>query len=247
VLLSLMLPAWISVDDVEALANGVAEMAREAGVGLAGGNVTRTSGPLVVDVTVVGAVRPRKFLTRGGGRPGDMLYVSGALGAAAAGLDWLRTRQPGPAALPDDPTMASCVMRYRRPAPRTRLGALLGRTRTARACMDLSDGLADACRQIAEASRTGVRIHAARLPIDVGARRWFTEQGADPVVTSIAAGDDYELLFAVPPKGHRRLTAVERLARGLPLTRIGELTDEPNLVLMRNGHSESLPFGFSHF
>jgi thiamine-monophosphate kinase len=246
-LLSLMLPAWISVEDVEALADGVAEMAREASVGLAGGNVTRTPGPLVVDVTVIGAVRPRKFLTRGGGRPGDMLYVSGSLGAAAAGLDWLRSRQPGPAALPDDPSMASCVMRYRRPAPRTRLGALLGRTRTARACMDLSDGLADACRQMAEASGTGARIDAARLPIDAGARRWFTEQGADPVVASIASGDDYELLFAVPAKADRRLTAVGQLARGLALTRIGELTEKPDVILIRNGQAEALPFGFSHF
>jgi thiamine-monophosphate kinase len=112
--------------------------------------------------------------------------------------------------------------------------------------MDLSDGLADACRQIAEASGTGVRIDAARLPIDAGARRWFTEQGADPVV-SIASADDYELLFAVPAKGGRRLTAVGRLTRGLPLTRIGELTEEPNVVLMRNGQAEVLPFGFSHF
>ena len=113
--------------------------------------------------------------------------------------------------------------------------------------MDLSDGLADACRQMAEASGTGVRIDAARLPIDAGARRWFTEQGADPVVASIASGDDYELLFAVPAKGGRRLTAVGRLARGLPLTCVGELTGEPNVVLMRNGHAEVLPSGFSHF
>ena len=113
--------------------------------------------------------------------------------------------------------------------------------------MDLSDGLADACRQIAGASRTGVRIDAARLPIDAAAAGWFTGQGADPILASIASGDDYELLFAVPAKGHRRLRAVGRLARGLPLTRIGELTEEPNAVLMRNGHAEILPFGFSHF
>jgi thiamine-monophosphate kinase len=246
-LLSLMIPNWMTVEDVEAVADGVAGLAREAGVGLAGGNVTRTPGPLVVDMTVIGAVKPRKFLTRGGGRPGDTLYVSGSLGAAAAGLDWLRSRQPGPTALPDDPPLAGCVMRYRRPAPRTRLGTLLGRTRTARACMDLSDGLADAARQIAEASGTGVRIDAARLPIDVGARWWFTEQGADPVVASIASGDDYELLFAVAPKGGRRLAAVARLARGLPLTQIGELTEERDAILARNGQKETLPFGFSHF
>jgi thiamine-monophosphate kinase len=246
-LLSLMLPAWVAVEDVEAIADGVAEMAREAGVELAGGNVTRTTGPLVVDLTVIGAVRPRKFLTRGGGRPGDMLYVSGTLGAAAAGLDWLRTSEPGPAGLPDDPLLASCVVRYRRPAPRLRLGTLLGRTRTATACMDLSDGLADGVRQMAEACGSGARIDAARLPIDAAARRWFTEQGADPVIASIASGDDYELLFAVPARRGRRVAAVERLARGLPLTYIGDLTADPAVSLLRNGRTEVLPTGFSHF
>ena len=246
-LLSLILPDWITAEDVDAIADGVAGMAREAGVSLAGGNLTRTSGPLVVDVTVTGAVRPRKFLTRGGGRPGDMLYVSGSLGAAAAGLRWLRQQEPGPHALPDDPELASCVLRYRRPVPRTRLGGLLGRTRTARACMDLSDGLGDAARQVAEASGTGVRIHAARLPIDPGARRWLTARGEDPVAASIASGDDYELLFAVPEKGGRRLTAVGRMTRGLPLTRIGELTAEQDVVLVRDGRRDLLPSGFSHF
>ena len=246
-LLSLLLPDWVTGEDVEAIADGVAGMAREAGVSLAGGNLTRTTGPLVVDVTVTGAVRPRKFLTRAGGRPGDMLYVSGSLGAAATGLRWLRQHEPGPQAMPEDAELASCVVRYRRPAPRTRLGSLLGRTRTARACMDLSDGLGDAARQLAEASGTGVRVHAARLPIDAGAWRWLAARGEDPVAVSIASGDDYELLFAVPPAAGRRLTAVARLTRGLPLTRIGELTAGRDVTLVRDGNTELLPAGFSHF
>jgi thiamine-monophosphate kinase len=246
-LLSLMLPEGIGVEEVEALADGVAMSAREARVGIAGGNITRTTGPLVVDMTVVGSVKPRKFLTRGGGRPGDVLYVSGTLGAAAAGLDWLRTRPAGPAGVPEEPGLATCVDRYRRPVPRLRLGALLGRTRAARACMDLSDGLADGVRQIAEASGTGVRVDADRLPIDPAARQWFSQRGADPVVSSIASGDDYELLFAVQPKGGGRIKAVGQLARGLALTAIGELTQESELVLVRNGQPEILPSGFSHF
>jgi len=113
--------------------------------------------------------------------------------------------------------------------------------------MDLSDRLADGLRQLAQASGTGVRVDAERLPIDPAARRWFTAQGGDPVISSIASGDDYELLFAVPPKGGGRVRAVSRQARGLQLTPIGELTREPELALMRNGQTEILPSGFSHF
>ncbi len=162
---SLMLPDWVTPEDVDRLAEGAGQMAREAGLALAGGNLTRTPGPLVVDVTLLGSVRPRKFLTRGGGRPGDQVYVSGSVGAAAAGLSWLRARPSIDATDPQDEGSRAASADIAGPAPRTRLGALLGRTKAARACMDLSDGLSDAARQIAEASGTGVTIDSALLPI----------------------------------------------------------------------------------
>ena len=97
-LLSLILPAGLSVADVDALLDGFAEMAVDAGVTLAGGNVTTSPGPLVVDVTAVGTVRRRRILTRGGGKPGDLLYLTGVVGAAAAGLGWLRVMDTGASA-----------------------------------------------------------------------------------------------------------------------------------------------------
>jgi thiamine monophosphate kinase len=72
-------------------------------------------------------------------------------------------------------------------------------------------------------------------------------RGEDPVITSMTSGDDYELVFAVPTRAGRRLAAVERLTRGLPLTRVGELTQGRDFLLVRDGKAEDLPFGFSHF
>jgi thiamine-monophosphate kinase len=246
-LLSLILPEALPIADVDDLIDGFVEIGRAAGVTLAGGNITRSPGPLVVDVTVMGAVKPRRVLARGGGRPGHQLYVSGSIGAATAGLEWLRDRSRGPASLPDDPALAECVARHRRPEPRTRLGALLGRTRAASACMDLSDGLADAVRQVAGASGTGARIDASQLPIHPGARAWFAGRESDAVAASLGGGDDYELLFAVGPRARGRLRLVGRQARGLPLTRIGELTADPSICLDRAGICEPLPEGFVHF
>jgi thiamine-monophosphate kinase len=200
-LLSLMLPSVYPLSDLDRLVEGVGEMAALAGVTVAGGNITRSPGPLVVDVTVTGAVGRRRVLTRAGGRPGDVLYVTGAIGAAAAGLGWLRAN---PAGSPEDSALAACVARHRRPEPRFRIGALLGRNRAATACMDLSDGLADAVRQVAAASRTGAVVDAASLPIHPGASAWFTAAGLDAIDSSVAGGDDYELLFAAhdgPPAG----------------------------------------------
>jgi thiamine-monophosphate kinase len=237
-LLSLVLPAATSVEDVDALLDGFLGLAALHRVTLAGGNLSRSPGHLMIDVTAVGYVRPRRILTRGGGRPGDALYLTGSIGAAAAGLGLLRSgggREDAMAA------------RHLRPEPRTRIGMLLGRNRAATACMDLSDGLADAVHQLAEASGTGALIEAAALPVDPAAKAWFDGQGEDPVAAVVAGGDDFELLFSVPRKFRGRLRAVEREGRGVALTRIGELTADPGVRLERDGRSEPLPYGFSHF
>lgn len=248
-LLSLMLPAGTRIEEIDGLLDGLLGLALESGVALAGGNITRSPGPLVIDVTVIGSVKPRRVLTRGGGRAGDAVYVTGLIGAAAAGLGWLRAGATGdaPAPRPGDAGLAECVARYCRPDPRARIGALLGRNRAASACMDLSDGLADAIAQVAAASGTGAAIDAASLPIHPAAREWFVSQGQDPVDAALAGGDDYELLFAVPTRSRGRLRSVMRESRGVPLTRIGELTADPSVLVVTGGTSRPLPAGYVHF
>jgi len=113
--------------------------------------------------------------------------------------------------------------------------------------MDLSDGLADAVTQIASASGTGATLDASVLPIHPGAISWFTAAGGDPLAASVAGGDDYELLFAVPRRRKGRLRAVVRESRGIPITRIGELTAERTIGIARGERIEPLPAGFTHF
>jgi thiamine-monophosphate kinase len=247
-LLSLGLPANSVPEDVHALVDGFLALAAETGVTLAGGNITRSPGPLMIDVTVTGFARPRHVLTRGGGRAGEDLYVTGTIGAAAAGLRWL-TEGAGSRGTTDVdlPGIEECVRRHCAPEPRVRIGALLGRNRAASACMDLSDGLADAVRQIAAASGTGATIEAAALPIPAAARECFRRAGVDPVAGAASGGDDYELLFAVPRRARGRLATVIRQARGVPITRIGRLTREPDTAITRDGVPEPLPPGFVHF
>ena len=240
-LLSLILPEGLTVEDADALLDGVLEMATLSRTTIAGGNISRSPGPLIVDVTATGSVRPRRILTRSGGRPGDALYVTGTLGAAAAGLAWLQTGEPG------NPSAAELIRRHCRPEPRVRIGMRLGGTRSASACIDLSDGLADGVRQIAEASGTGASVEASSIPINPSAADWFTRQGQDPVSAAVSGGDDYELLFAVSSRRKASLKAVIEAARGVPVTRIGELTAEPGVRLLKDGEASEMPFGFSHF
>lgn len=256
-LLSLMLPADIPIHEVDELVDGLLDLAKALRITLAGGNITRSPGPLIVDVTMIGSVKPRKVLTRGGGRPGDDLYVTGQVGAALAGLEWLRhhagrgtagpTDEPVIPPRPQDPGLAECVARYCRPEPRARLGSVLGRTRAATACMDLSDGLADAVTQLSSCSRVGAQIDAALLPIPAAASEWLNRNGGDAITAAVAGGDDYELLFAVSPRRRGRLRNVFHEARGIPITRIGALTSERTVGLLRGGRLEPMPSGFVHF
>ena len=241
-LLSLILPEGWTMDELDGLLDGVIEAASSYRITIAGGNISRSPGPLVVDVTATGSVRPRKLLRRGGAdRTGHIQRVP-RLAAVAAGLGWLRE-----SALTEPTAPPTVVRRCLRPEARVRMGMLLGRNKAASACMDLSDGLGDAVRQVAEASGTGALIDAAALPIDPDANAWFTEQGADPVQAALGGGDDYELLFTVPRKFRGRLRAVQSAARGLQITRIGELTAEGSVRLTRDGVESELPEGYSHF
>jgi len=235
-LLSLALPLTLGVEEFDSMISGLAGLASRYRVAVAGGNLTRIDGPLVIDITVVGTVKRRQVLTRGGARAGDELYVTGSIGAAAAGVEVLKA---GAAA-------ATCIERYQFPEPRLRIGSLLGRNRAATACLDLSDGLSEAVRQLAEASGVGAWIDSDALPIDAEARRWFTGSGRDAAIEAITGGDDYELLFAVRPRTRGRLKAAER--RGdVPLTRIGRCTADRTVVLHRDGIDRPMPRGYRHF
>jgi thiamine-monophosphate kinase len=115
-----------------------------------------------------------------------------------------------------------------------KLGLLLGRNRAASACMDLSDGLADAAHQMARASGVGMTIEADALPIDPGARAWNEARHADATHEALSAGDDYELLVAVRPRARRRAAALAERA-GAPLTCIGTCTGDGAVLLRRAG------------
>jgi len=241
-LLSMALPPALPLADFDGIARGFAVLAARHRLHLVGGNLTRSPGPLMIDVTLVGTVKRRQALTRAGARAGDDLYVTGTIGSAAAGL---RALQAGAAG---DPAMANCVERYLRPCPRVRMGLLASRARAATACMDLSDGLADAAQQIAAASSVGVTIDAAALPIDAAARAFFTARGVDPVVAALTGGDDYELLLAAPRRGERRLAGAARHDESVPLTRIGRCTAGGAVVLATpGGDTQPLPRGYTHF
>ena len=247
-LLSLVLPGDLETSVVDGLLDGLLALAARYRVALIGGNVTRTPGPLMIDVTAIGSVRPRRVLVRAGARPGDEVYVTGAIGGAVVGLRLLQggVSDAVGAGLKTRPC-PDCEQRYLRPEPRVRAGLLLGRNRAASACIDLSDGLADGIRQIAAASGVGIAVDGEAIPLADGVGEYYRAQGHDPVGAALAGGDDYELLFTARPTLRGRLRAVKRQAGDLPITKIGVVTKAQQLVLRTASGDIELPAGFEHF
>jgi thiamine-monophosphate kinase len=236
--LSLALPDALPVATLDRALDGLLALADRHGVTIVGGNITRSPGPWVLDLTLLGAVGRRRILTRDGARPGDEVYVTGTVGGAAAGLAQLRA---------DAGATGPLVDRCLWPEPRVRVGGLLGRLRAATTCLDLSDGLAAGLRHLADASGVGLEIDADALPVDTDAAAWHTARGADAVAAALAGGDDYELLFTTRPARRGRLRAVRREARGVALTRIGTVTPAGTLRLRAASGVRELPEGFEHF
>jgi len=244
-LLSLALPGGLPGAFLDGFLDGFLRHAAAHRTAILGGNITQTPGPLVINVTAIGTVKPRRALTRAGARPGDGVYITGWAGDAAAGLAMLRHGAAGGSPAPALDSV--CVSRYLRPEPRLQAGLQLANYQAASSCVDLSDGLADGLRQIARASGVGIEIDAAAVPLSDLARAWHAEAGTDAIRGALTGGDDYELLFTVRPRHRGRLRGVRRRIGDLPITRIGVVTRTLELAVRDASGTWELPPGFEHF
>jgi thiamine-monophosphate kinase len=218
---------------LQRFAKGLFALAERYGVELIGGDTTR--GPLTITVQALGLAPRDRALRRTGARPGDLIYLSGELGAAGLGL---KIRQ-GRTAIED----RTAIARLERPEPRVDIGMML--RDMASSCIDVSDGLAADLGHILEASGVGAALDWERLPLPDGVRRYVEETGDWRM--PLSAGDDYELCFTVPPANRDQL---ERClaTRGFAVTSIGRIEPHTGLRLFKDGQSIDLSHdGYQHF
>lgn len=232
-LLSLSFPA---VDEawLADFAEGFGVLARREGITLAGGDLSR--GSLSVTVQVAGYVQRGRALTRAGAHAGDAVFVSGWPGRAAAGLARCQTGEGSPG----DPLVDA----LNRPEPRTRLGLLLVDAGVT-ACIDVSDGLAADLGHILAASGVGAELDAAALP--VAPELAAAGSAAQARAWLLGGGDDYELCFT-GPAGLGAESIAE--AAGVAITRIGRVTTARDLRLIEpDGNCSPLSglAGYRHF
>jgi thiamine-monophosphate kinase len=239
-------PAWAtlaltmpSVDTawLERFSAGFLDLADVHGVALVGGDTTR--GPLTVSVQVLGHVPRGTALRRSGAQAGNLLAVTGTLGDAGAGLHFFTA----PPAAETRPAALELIRRFDYPTPRVRFG--LAARGIATAAMDLSDGLVGDLPKFAQASGLAAQVAVERLPLSEAMRA--AVPGARARDWALAAGDDYELLLAVPAPRYAELkTLADQL--NLTLTTIGELRAGDGVTWSLNGR-EFVPGvrGWDHF
>ena len=220
------------LDDVLEIQRGLCEAASAVGCVVVGGDVSAIEGPLVIDVCVTGSLGAGRALRRAGGRPGDLLLVTGVLGRSAAGLRLLLQGA--------DP--ASAVERGWVDAhlqPVTRLGEGARLLQSGVSCAgDLSDGVLVDVSRTASASGCGAQVWADSIPVDAHLSACF---GRDWLELAVGGGEDFELLAAVAEADVESLTR-DWPARLAPLTIIGALDTVPGVRLLdRRGGAELTP------
>ncbi|MGD9694693.1 MAG: thiamine-phosphate kinase [Thermoleophilia bacterium] len=240
-IVGLAIPPGLDSASIDALYDGIDGMAARAGATVAGGDVSAAPA-LVLAVTAVGRLAPgSEAATRSGGRPGDLLCVTGALGASAAGLALLE-RPDAAAGVPQADALRAAHLR---PEPRVEAGMLLSRG-GATALMDVSDGLVLDAGRLARASGLRARIDLDALPVAPGVAAVAAALGAHPRALAATGGEDYELLAAVPPG---RLDALRAALAPLDLTVVGALEegDGAPRVVDGDGAAVTLPApGWEH-
>lgn len=216
------IPKGRSPDFGKELFRGLQEAAQAFDVAVVGGDTNRSVSDVAVSVTVFGVPSPKGPLTRSGAKPGDAIFVTGTLGYSLQGkhLDF---------------------------TPRVREAALLHQRYDLTSMMDLSDGLASDLFHIVEESRCGADLEASAIPIALSAATIVGDVNT-PLEHALNDGEDFELLFTATPESARKIETENPLAPfQVPVTRIGTITDGPNVRLHIDGNwTELKPGGYQH-
>ncbi len=237
-LLSLALPSNRTGEWLDDFLAGMARAARQFGQVLAGGD-TAQNATVVVNITVLGEVAPGGAVTRSGARPGDLLYVTGRLGAAQLGLELVLR------GMYRERRWRALLEPHLYPELRLSLGQWLARTRLASAMIDTSDGLSTDLRHLGEASGVGARVWVDRIPA-APVPPALRVHGFDPLELALHGGEDYQLLFTAARR-HRQ--AIPRQHRGVAITPIGEITKARTIFLV-SAKGRATPMaarGWEHF
>jgi len=238
---SLCLPRELPLAFVDGLYDGLLERAAETGVNLVGGNVSRSASGIVIDVTVLG--QAARVVRRAGAVAGDVVVVTGPLGGSAEGLKLL-----GQGARLDDEgnlvstgvwgesaaaAVAACLRAHLDPQPPLALTRALSERELVHAAIDLSDGLSGDLAEMCRASGVSAVVDATAVPVDPHVTLLTRSRGGDGLGLALHGGEDYQLLFAVPPEHLAELRALAGIW-DMTISVLGHFEQGPGAVMLKS-------------
>ena len=244
-LISLGLKGDILVQDVEEMYRGFLVELNPFGASIIGGNLTKSGNGTFIDITLIGEVEQGKGVRRSGARPGDVIFVTGYPGQAAAGL-LLLLRGPDGTKILGHPL----VKIYNTPSHRARVGEAVAKTGHATAMIDTSDGFLGDLGHICEASGVGAELFKEKLPVSDDLREAALALDQDPYDLFLGDSDDYELVITCRPPDATPLRSVIIQCCPVLLTEVGRITDEAGkitLLLPDGGRRPVKVSGWDHF
>jgi thiamine-monophosphate kinase len=235
-LVSLAVPSSTPVSAVDNIYRGMRRLAKRFDVVLIGGDTSSSAHGIFLNLTVAGEIEPSRLVRRSGARTGDWIFVTGNLGASRAGLEILRSqakgsklRAAGRRSQAKTKKLAAwnlqletLIHHHLYPTPRLKEGRLIASKGLATAMMDLSDGLASDLHRLCESSRVGALIDLASLPVSSPLETYALRREKSPSEYALAGGEDFELLFTVPPASFNRLAQLRKRER-IKITQIGQI------------------------
>lgn len=264
-LLSLALPQRIDESFVERFYSGLLQLAEEFSVTLIGGDTSSSPDRLFVDLMIIGECPSGRAVKRSGARPGDLIYVTGTLGASALGLRLLlngkrlmgfgvqpsgcgEREEQAKDCTPDEPEVNAAILAHLAPRPRIEVGRALAENQIATAMIDISDGLSSDLWHICEESGVGAIIYAEKIPVAREARILGAVVAANALDIALHGGEDYELLFTASPQMQSELEQMGDRFAGVDVTCIGEITEQKQMFIeCERTRSTLAPHGFDHF
>lgn len=241
---SIAIPDDCPLEYIDAIYNGLRELAGQFGVNILGGDTTGSKKDLVINIAITGTVEPDCLLLRDGAKPGDLIYLTGPVGDSRAGLQVILDKLDT-----DDTNLATLSQRHCRPFPHIEEGRFLAGSKAVTAAIDVSDGVASDLGHIISQSHCGAVIDVRQLPISSELRKFGESHAFDPIDFALNGGEDYVLLCTVRDEKAVELEAALLAEFNRPLYCIGEVTSSGHLEKIDEaGHRKQFkPKGWDHF
>ncbi|UNC91443.1 thiamine-phosphate kinase [Candidatus Contubernalis alkaliaceticus] len=243
-LIAVALPSNTEVEWIEEFYRGMKDLCRICSINLIGGDTVRSPQGITISITLIGEVERERMLVRSGAREGDLVAVTGFLGASAAGLELLLQGLPS-----QNEWEKEVLKAHQEPPLRIKESRILSASGVVTSMIDLSDGLYKDLGEICSASGVGARIFASSLPISDATGRVCRHLTLDPVSLAVSGGEDYELLFTFSEENLARMKDLSGELEGKIIV-IGKIVSKEEglkIVDFQGEETKLTRKGFDHF